>query len=89
MKHQILFSRKNKKCISKCCLLKILPRVLSVKLNNLAKGFLSCLSKSLNEKGIVLSRDTLNVSVIKWSQIRIENDLYAGVKSGNENSFLL
>ena len=31
MKCQILFSGKNKKNISKCCLLKILPRVLSVK----------------------------------------------------------
>ena len=30
MKCQILFSGKNKKNISKCCLLKILPRVLSV-----------------------------------------------------------
>ena len=29
MKCQILFSGKNKKNISKCCLLKILPRVLS------------------------------------------------------------
>ena len=29
MKYQILFSGKNKKTISKCCLLKILPRVLS------------------------------------------------------------
>ena len=32
MKCQILFSEKNKKNISKCCLLKILPRVLSVNL---------------------------------------------------------
>ena len=32
MKCQILFSGKNKKNISKCRLLKILPRVLSVKL---------------------------------------------------------
>ena len=32
MKCQILFSGKNKKNISKCCLLKILPRVLSVKI---------------------------------------------------------
>ena len=31
MKCHILFSEKNKKNISKCCLLKILPRVLSVK----------------------------------------------------------
>ena len=31
MKSQILFSGKNKKNISKCHLLKILPRVLSVK----------------------------------------------------------
>ena len=31
MKCQILFSGKNKKNISKCRLLKILPRVLSVK----------------------------------------------------------
>ena len=31
MKCQILFSRKNMKNISKCRLLKILPRVLSVK----------------------------------------------------------
>ena len=31
MKCQILFSEKNKKNISKCRLLKILPRVLSVK----------------------------------------------------------
>ena len=30
MKCQILFPGKNKKTISKCCLLKILPRVLSV-----------------------------------------------------------
>ena len=34
MKCQILFSGKNKKNISKCRLLKILPRVLSVKLMN-------------------------------------------------------
>ena len=33
MKCQILFSGKNKKNISKCRLLKILPRVLSVKLH--------------------------------------------------------
>ena len=33
MKCQILFSGKNKKNISKCRLLKILPRVLSVKRN--------------------------------------------------------
>ena len=33
MKCQILFSGKNKKNISKCRLLKILPRVLSVKVN--------------------------------------------------------
>ena len=32
MKCQILFSGKNKKNISKCRLLKILPRVLSIKL---------------------------------------------------------
>ena len=31
IKCQILFSGKNKKNVSKCCLLKILPRVLSVK----------------------------------------------------------
>ena len=31
MKCQILFAGKNKKNISKCCMLKILPRVLSVK----------------------------------------------------------
>ena len=31
MKCQILFSGKNKKNISKCCLLKILPRVLSIR----------------------------------------------------------
>ena len=31
MKCHILFPGKNKKNISKCCLLKILPRVLSVK----------------------------------------------------------
>ena len=31
MKYHILFSEKNKKNISKCRLLKILPRVLSVK----------------------------------------------------------
>ena len=30
MKYHILFSGKNKKNISKCCLLKILPRVLRV-----------------------------------------------------------
>ena len=34
MKCQILFSEKNKKNISKCRLLKILPRVLSVKYYN-------------------------------------------------------
>ena len=34
MKCQILFSGKNKKNISKCRLLKILPRVLSVKQND-------------------------------------------------------
>ena len=33
MECQILFSGKNKKNISKCLLLKILPRVLSVKLS--------------------------------------------------------
>ena len=33
MKCQILFSGKNKKNISKCRLLKILPRVLSVKVS--------------------------------------------------------
>ena len=33
MKYHILFSEKNKKNISKCRLLKILPRVLSVKMN--------------------------------------------------------
>ena len=43
MKCQILFSGKNKKNISKCRLLKILPRVLSVKdiwdnINILAKN---------------------------------------------------
>ena len=31
MTHQVLFSGKNKKNISKCCLLKVLLRVLSVK----------------------------------------------------------
>ena len=31
MKYQIQFSGKNKKNISKCCLLKILPRMLSIK----------------------------------------------------------
>ena len=36
MKCQILFSGKNKKNISKCRLLKILPRVLSVKFQYLA-----------------------------------------------------
>ena len=35
MKCQILFSEKNKKNISKCRLLKILPRVLSVKDQNM------------------------------------------------------
>ena len=34
MKCQILFSGKNKKNISKCRLLKILPRVLSVKMSS-------------------------------------------------------
>ena len=37
MKCQNLFSGKNKKNISKCRLLKILPRVLSVKVNIPAK----------------------------------------------------
>ena len=37
MKCHILFSEKNKKNISKCRLLKILPRVLSVKLYSLRK----------------------------------------------------
>ena len=36
MKCQILFSEKNKKNISKCRLLKILPRVLSVKVGVIA-----------------------------------------------------
>ena len=36
MKCQILFSGKNKKNISKCYLLKILPRVLSVKCTSLS-----------------------------------------------------
>ena len=43
MKCQILFSGKNKKNISKCRLLKILPRVLSVK-GQLVSGVLNCLA---------------------------------------------
>ena len=39
MKCHILFSGKNKKNISKCRLLKILPRVLSVKLHWDVQGF--------------------------------------------------
>ena len=43
MKCQILFSGKNKKNISKCRLLKILPRVLSVKLGcSLQKAICTC-----------------------------------------------
>ena len=45
MKCQILFSGKNKKNISKCRLLKILPRVLSV--NTQEVTFLAHLSRSL------------------------------------------
>ena len=40
MKCQILFSGKNKKNISKCRLLKILPRVLSVKANYVAEIYI-------------------------------------------------
>ena len=43
MKCQILFSGKNKKNISKCRLLKILPRVLSVKLT----GWWNCYCSAL------------------------------------------
>ena len=45
MKCQILFSGKNKKNISKCYLLKILPRGLSIKVtvNNLSVQLLLCL----------------------------------------------
>ena len=41
MKCLILFSEKNKKNISKCRLLKILPRVLSVKVNGYTAGDLA------------------------------------------------
>ena len=41
MKCQILFSGKNKKNISKCRLLKFLPRVLSVKTDNVWAAVLS------------------------------------------------
>ena len=46
MKCQILFSEKNKKNISKCRLLKILPRVLSVKLDGrvIQKGKLNAVA---------------------------------------------
>ena len=56
MKCQILFSGKNKKNISKCCLLKILPRVLSVKpplVFLLIVPKHSCYSSSLFDKLIV------------------------------------
>ena len=43
MKCQILFSGKNKKNISKCRLLKILPRVLSVKLEFAFYYILPCI----------------------------------------------
>ena len=39
MKCQILFSGKNKKNISKCRLLKVLPRVLSIKCFSLSTGY--------------------------------------------------
>ena len=46
MKCHILFSEKNKKNISKCRLLKILPRVLSVNratLQGSAQDFMTCI----------------------------------------------
>ena len=44
MKCQILFSGKNKKNISKCRLLKILPRVLSVNVSKVLKQIVTGLS---------------------------------------------
>ena len=44
MKCHILFSEKNKKNISKCRLLKILPRVLSVKYKPAVPYFKHCFS---------------------------------------------
>ena len=40
-----LFSRRNKKNVSKCHLLKFVPRVLSVKLKILTSGLLFCNNK--------------------------------------------
>ena len=53
MKCQILFSGKNKKNISKCCLLKFLPRVLRVKVNKIYKilSFIPHLADIPGDKG--------------------------------------
>ena len=49
MKCHVLFSEKNKKNISKCRLLKILPRVLSVKPNNFRNFFIFCINVDIEE----------------------------------------
>ena len=54
MKCQILFSGKNKKNISKCRLLKILPRVLSVN---------QCM-RLVTKKNVTLQGNKLNHSVL-------------------------
>ena len=48
MKCQILFSGKNKKNISKCRLLKILPRVLSVKFAFLTVKFQTIIQQNFD-----------------------------------------
>ena len=48
MKCHILFSEKNKKNISKCRLLKILPRVLSVNIESQIPDHISCSHMALN-----------------------------------------
>ena len=54
MKCQILFSGKNKKNISKCRLLKILPRVLSVKICICCLRLKTCSSKTLRMSAAIL-----------------------------------
>ena len=66
---QILFSGKNKKNISKCCLLKILPRVLSVNHRN----FETIAIIKTNQTPAIGNRPVLRVTAEEFAQCKWTN----------------
>ena len=69
MKCHILLSEKNKKNISKCCLLKILPRVLSVNSSSLSVTNHHAFTQKLHNTFILKEADILSMNFVMLSML--------------------